>query len=67
MKQRHHEQYLEQFPDEEKTKWKDKNTYIGVRFEDTLETIIENTKNLVIEDWFFINRIIYIINRIMKH
>ena len=50
MKQRHHEQYIEELPDEEKTKWKDKNTYIGVRFEDNPETIIENTNNLVIED-----------------
>ena len=50
MKQRHHEQYIEELPDEEKNKWKDKNTYIGVRFEDTPESIIENTNNLVIED-----------------
>ena len=50
MKHQHHEEYIQKLPDEEKTKWKDKNTYIGVRFENTPETIIENTNNLVIED-----------------
>ena len=50
MKQRHHEQCLEELLDEEKAKFRDNNTYFGFKCQDTPETILENTNNLVIED-----------------